>query len=123
MDDNKPSRKKKRVKQPKDVVVPPPVNEEELLPISKMEKINIEQIFAQALTEYRDELPTRRKPSDKEFDHLNSMVEEYLSCFALVGFSLDGDKVCIFNATNAKDESALVDHLRSTFMEIVGNRQ
>jgi len=123
MDEQKPSRKKKSVKHSKDIATPPPNNNEELLPFSKMEKINIEQIFAQALAEYREELPSRKKHSNKEFAYLSSMIEEYLSCFVLVGFSLEGNRVCIFNASNAKDEGALVDHLRSTFTDIVENRQ
>ncbi len=96
--------------------------EEEALPLSKIEKINIEQVFAQALDRYKNELIDRKKDSCKELNHLSSIVEEYLSCFALIGFSLEGDKVCIFNANNARDEGALVDHLRSTFIEIASNR-
>jgi len=114
MDNKKPSRKKK--------TKAPQKNKEELLPISKFERINIEQVFAQAMADYKDELLSKTKRHNKDLSHLSRIVEEYLSCFALVGFSMEGDKVCIFNAQNAKDEGALVDHLRSTFIDIANNR-
>jgi hypothetical protein len=116
MDEKKPSRRGRRKKQTH------PLAEDELLPISKAESININQVFAQALKQYKDELLQRKSVHNKDLGQLNSIVEEYLSCFAIVGFSLQGDKVCIFNANTAKDEGALVDHLRSTFIDIANNR-
>jgi len=126
MDDKKPSRQKKQ-KDKKELpsVTPTPIDsqEEELIPISRAEKINIEQMFAHALHKYKDDIIVDiKKKGEKEFGHLGSMIEEYLSCFVLVGFSLQGEKICILNANNDRDESALVDHLRSTFNDIVTNR-
>lgn len=116
MDEKKPSKRGRRKKQT------PPLQDEDLLPLSKAESINIEQVFAQALKQYKDELTQKKSIRNKDLGHLTSIVEEYLSCFAIVGFSLEGDKVCIFNASTAKDEGALVDHLRSTFIDIANNR-
>ena len=121
MDEKKPSRKKK-VTPPKDIKSAPVSENEELIPLSKIEKINIEKVFAQALDKYKDELLERKKVSNKELSHLGTIVEEYLSCFVIVGFSLEGEKICLFNAQNDRDEGALVDHLRSTFIDIANNR-
>lgn len=124
MDQRKPSKRKKAKSAPKKASVAPPSikKDEELNPLSKAERINIEQVFAQALSKYKDELLNKTKQHNKDLSHLSNMVEEYLSCFALIGYSIEGDKVCVFNAHNAKDEAALVDHLRSTFIDIANNR-
>jgi hypothetical protein len=94
--------------------------EEDTLP--KAEKINIDRLFAQALLRYKNELIFDKKMKIKEMSHLSLIAEEYLSCFALIGYSLQNEKVVVFNTPTAKDEAALVDLLRSTFMDIAGNR-
>lgn len=86
------------------------------------EKININQLFSQALIRYSKESLEDKKDKLKEVGHLASMAEEYLSTFALIGYSLQNEKVVIFNMSNSKDEAALVDLLRATFIELVNNR-
>lgn len=86
------------------------------------EKININQLFSQALVRYNKEKLEDKKDKLKEISHLASMAEEYLSTFALIGYSLQNEKVVIFNMSNSKDEAALVDLLRATFIELVNNR-
>lgn len=89
----------------------------------KAEKINIDNLIAQAFARYKTEyLLNEKKDKFKEITHLASITEEYLSCFSLIGYSFQGEKVCIFNASTSKDEAALVDLLRSTFLEIANNR-
>ena len=90
--------------------------------IPKAEKINIEHLFAQALSRYNKELVADKKNKIKELNHLALIAEEYLSCFALIGYSLQDEKVVIFNTPNSKDEAALVDLLRATFIDIANNR-
>lgn len=97
--------------------------QEEEIPLSLPEQLNIDQVVKQALVRYKgEEIIKDKKEKLKELTHLNSVVEEYLSCFTLIGFTLQGEKVCLFNASNSKDEGALVDLLRSTFLEIANNR-
>lgn len=90
--------------------------------LAKAEKINIDQLFAQALLRYKNDAIVDKKIKIKEMSHLSLIAEEYLSCFALIGYSLQDEKVVVFNMPTAKDEAALVDLLRSTFMDIAGNR-
>ena len=96
----------------------PVINE---IPISKAEKINIERLFEQALVRHKKE-EADKKSKLKEISHLALMAEEYLSCFALIGYSLQNEEVVVFNMSTAKDEAALVDLLRSTFIDIANNR-
>lgn len=95
---------------------------EDANPLSKVEKINIDRLFEQALVRYKQEQLTDKKDKLKEVNHLALIAEEYLSCFALIGYSLQDEKVVIFNMPTSKDEAALIDLLRSTFIEIAQNR-
>ena len=88
----------------------------------KAEQINIERLFAQALTRHKADVFLDKKTKFKEISHLASIAEEYLSCFALIGYSLQDEQVVIFNMPSPKDEAALVDLLRATFIDMVSNR-
>lgn len=91
--------------------------------VATPEQININHVLNQALVRYKNDAAVQDKHHKlKEISHLGNMVEEFLSCFTLIGFTMQGEKVCIFNAKTSKDEGALVDLLRSTFLEIVNNR-
>lgn len=84
---------------------------------------SVERLILQSLARYKKDILTDDKQQKlNELSHLGIMVEEYLSCFTIIGYSLQGEKVCLFNAPTSKDEGALVDLLRSTFLEIVNNR-
>lgn len=90
--------------------------------ISKPEQINIEHLFKEALTRYHTKELENNKNKAKELTHLSLMCEEYLSAYALIGYSLQDEKVVIFNTPTQKDEAALVDLLRATFFQLVQNR-
>jgi hypothetical protein len=97
-------------------------NGEELSPLSKVEQNNIEQTIAQAYSRYRDEIAADKKHKIKELNHFAATAEEYLNCYLLIGFSLQNEKVILQSISNPKDEAALMDLLRSTFMDFLGNR-
>lgn len=97
-------------------------SKQEEVPLSKPEQINIEHLLQQAFLRYKEEHLTDAKHKAKEFSHLGLICEEYLSTYALIGYSLQNEKIVIFNTPTQKDESALVDLLRSTFLEIIQNR-
>ena len=109
----KPTRKKNAVKTDS--------AEQETL-MSKVEQNSIEQLIAQSLLRYKNEQTTDKKIKFKELSHLASICEEYMSTFALIGFSLEDEKVVMLNMSNSKNEAALVDLLRATFIEIISNR-
>jgi len=102
------------------LATPSPTNN--LDPISTFEKVNISNIIADCLKEYKQELDEHKKVTYKEMNHLNLFAQEYLSSYAIIGFTLNDEKVCIINMPTPKDEGALVDLLRSTFIDIANNR-
>jgi hypothetical protein len=104
------------------MATPKKTNKKTVSEIPRAEKINIEQLFAQALARHNKELIADKKSKFKELNHLALIAEEYLSCFALIGYSLQDEKVVIFNTPTSKDEAALVDLLRATFIDIANNR-
>ncbi len=104
------------------MATPKKTNKKAVSEIPRAEKINIEQLFAQALARHNKELIADKKSKLKELNHLALIAEEYLSCFALIGYSLQDEKVVIFNTPTSKDEAALVDLLRATFIDIANNR-
>ena len=90
--------------------------------MSKPEQINVNQLIAHALLRYKNELTVEKKHKMQELSHLALICEEYLSSFALIGYSLQSEKVVMFNMPTPKDEAALVDLLRATFLDIANNR-
>lgn len=91
-------------------------------PISKDSKTEINELFAQALARHKNEIFQDKKQKYKELDHLALITKEYLSCFSLIGYTMQGEQVCIFDANNSRDEAALVDLMRATFLELANNR-
>lgn len=90
--------------------------------LPKAEQINIEQVFAKALKRHYAEELIDKKDKQKELMHLATIVEEYLSCYMLIGYTLQNEQTVIFNANTSKDEAALVDLLRATFVDIASKR-
>lgn len=96
------------------------LNAEDSIPTA--EQININNLVEKALTRYKNATLADKKDKYKELSHLASITEEYLSCFALIGYSLQNEEVVILNTPTPKDESALIDLLRSTFIDIMNGR-
>lgn len=90
--------------------------------VTKAEKANINQLLAQAFYRFKEEEQKDFQVKHKELEHLAKIAEEYLSTFALIGYSLQDEEVVMFNMPTSKDEAALVDLLRSTFIDIISNR-
>jgi hypothetical protein len=99
----------------------PQKNQSEKHPI-KVNQKNLTDLFNHALNRYKEEMQAEKRVKLKEISHLALIAEEFLSSFALIGYSLQDEKVVIFNTPTAKDEAALVDLLRATFVEIASNR-
>lgn len=109
------ARKKKQI-------TPSAAEEENSPDVSKVEQVNIDQLIVQALKRHKDEVAFDKKQKVKEMGHLASLAEEYLNCFLLIGFSVQNEKVVLHSISNSKDEAALMDLLRSTFIDLAGNR-
>lgn len=93
------------------------------IPSSKLtDKDYVNQIIAQALLRYKADQAQDKQIKFEEISHLALIAEEYLSSFVLLGYSLQNEKVVVFNLPTAKDESAMIDLLRTTFLNMVGNQ-
>ena len=90
--------------------------------IPKAEKINIDQLFAQALLRHKNDALVDKKIKVKELHHLSTIAGEYLNCFIMIGYSLQDEKVVLLNMPSPKDEAALIDLLRSTFLDLASDR-
>ena len=93
-----------------------------LKPRLSAEKLDAEELFAKALVRHKKELVQDKKDQIKEMSQLALIAQEYLSSFALIGYSLQDERVVMFNMPSPKDEAALVDLLRATFIDIANNR-
>lgn len=99
------------------------VVDQDLVYVSSPEQVDVDKLINQVLARYKnDSILNDKKEKIKEVSYLGSIIEEYLSCFTLIGYTIEGEKICIFNAKTSKDEAALVDLLRATFIEVVSNR-
>lgn len=94
----------------------------EKIKLTNLDLLNIDQLYKQIENRYKDSILLDRRVKYKEMNHLASIAEEYLSCSLIIGYSMEGEKVCILNAQNSKDEAAVADLLRSTFLDMTSNR-
>jgi len=86
------------------------------------EDLFTKELIEQALSRHKRDDLIDRKRNFKEVGHLALIAEEYLSSFALIGYSLQNEKVVVINMPTPKDEAALVDLLRATFVDLASNR-
>lgn len=102
-DDNKPKRgprKRRTSKTESDKDKKPKTDSEEIKDAYK-EKIR------QALQENLDEYLKERNLNKKQISSINSFIEEHLSCFVLLGYTVDGDPVSLVNSPTQKDSDSL----------------
>lgn len=86
------------------------------------EQVKLQKMLLQALTRFKKESDDTHKQQVQEMSHLSVIAQEYLSSFLVLGYDMNDEKVSILYAPSAKDEAAVVDLLRSTFMDIASNR-
>ena len=60
-----------------------------------------------ALALQLDDYLKNRTLSQKQISTINSFIEEHLSCFVLLGYTVDGDPVSLLNANTQKDSDSL----------------
>lgn len=60
-----------------------------------------------ALQRNLDEYAKERNLSQKQITVINSFVEEHLSCFIILGYTVDGNPVTLVNANTPKDSDSL----------------
>jgi hypothetical protein len=84
---------------------------------------DVESLLKNASLAYHENVRKAFSESKQDMTQLASIVEEYMSSFALIGFSMTDEKVVMLNMPTPKDESALVELLRLTMVDLFNNRQ
>ena len=96
--DDKSSKKKKPTRSRRKKVEPENVpGDDEYL------KKQITEALQAKLTDY----VKRKNLSQKQVTVLNSFIEEHLSCFILLGYTVDGNTLTVVNASTQKDSDSL----------------
>lgn len=89
------------------------------LPVFKNDNVlQIEDLIKQAFLRFYNTAYTD-KAKAKDLDHLNLIMEEYLKCYMVLGYDLNGEKICVMNAHSSSEKDALIEHLRSTLVGIL----
>lgn len=79
----------------------------------------VEDVIKQAFMRFYDKTSTRAA-QNLEIKHLDSVITEYLDNFILLGYDVTGQKVSIIHATSQYGKDALIEHLRTTLLNIIG---
>jgi hypothetical protein len=59
----------------------------------------------------------------KDLVHLDNIAQEFLKTFIILGYDITGEKVHILHAETPHDRDALVEHLRTTLINILNNNE
>ena len=91
--------------------------------IDPLEKnLHVEDVIKQAFLRFYDNASVKSSKV-KDLEHLDHIAEEYLKSYMILGYDLNGEKVSIMHAENPHDRDALVEHLRTTLLNIIGNNE
>jgi hypothetical protein len=95
-------------------------NKTPLVPVDRVQdqSKNLEQAIAKAFKRFYSESVSKQNKI-KDLKHLDTIVAEYLQSFMILGYDINGEKICISHASTPAARDALIEHLRSTFISIM----
>lgn len=70
------------------------------------------------------EIIQRQKKQDREaseYKTLENITTEFLKSFIIIGYTLKGEKIIIGHANSQQENDSLIENLRQTFFNIVGD--
>ena len=97
-DDNQPKKKVSKSKKP---------DKNELVDESEAEEKIFRNKIKAAIEANLSEYASKKNLSQKQICVINSFIEEHLSCFVLLGYSVKGEPVSLINAPTQQDSDAL----------------
>lgn len=59
----------------------------------------------------------------KDLVHLDNIAQEFLKAFIILGYDINGEKVHILHANTPHDKDALIEHLRTSLINILNNNE
>lgn len=113
-----PSKKKKTLSQKKDAVKS--ADKLNLKDESSINSPQISEIISQAFKRFYA-VSIKKQNKVRDLQHLDVIVAEYLQTFMILGYDINGEKICISHASTPAARDALIEHLRSTFLGIMNN--
>jgi hypothetical protein len=113
-----PSKKKKTLSQKKDAVKS--ADKLNLKDGSSINSPQISEIISQAFKRFYA-VSVKKQNKVRDLQHLDVIVAEYLQTFMILGYDINGEKICISHASTPAARDALIEHLRSTFLGIMNN--
>jgi hypothetical protein len=78
----------------------------------------IDEIISQAFTRFYT-ASLNKQSKIRDLQNLDVVVAEFLQTFMILGYDINGEKVCITHASTPAARDALVEHLRCTFLSIM----
>jgi hypothetical protein len=80
--------------------------------------LQVEEVIKQAFMRFYDNVNIKQEKI-KDLEHLDHIAEEYLQSYMILGYDFNGEKIVITHADNPHDRDALIEHLRTTLLNIV----
>lgn len=136
VDNTNPAPKRPRVHKSKKIVIstdiqpvlpspPTPVPQPNVSP-AEIEAIQVPPELLKLLEQklgdgIKQEMERKKRQSIDDYKPLEAMVSEYLKSFLLIGYGINGEKIFIGHAKTAEEHDSLVEHLRQTFINVIGN--
>ena len=91
--------------------------------VSVEEKVDVpayvHDAIKQAFLRYYDKVDLKRS-QNYDLTHIDSILTEYLDNFILLGFDVMGNKVTLTHSNSHCGKDALIEHLRSTLIQMLG---
>lgn len=100
-DDKSPKKRNTKKDTPKKPVTRKKASKEDQVDDSTRKKITA------ALRANLDEYARKKDLTQKQAAVINSFIEEHLSCFVLLGYTVGGEPVTVINAVTQKDSDSL----------------
>ena len=76
-------------------------------PVPSNDESELKQQIQEALAANLSDFVKKKNLSQKQVTVLNSFIEEHLSCFILLGYTVDGNTLTVVNASSQKDSDSL----------------
>ncbi len=93
------------------------ISNSDVLPEALLKQINT--FLEKEVALQQNEKINRIKEKIADFAPLEAILKEWLKSFLVIGYTLEGQKFYMGSAKNQQENDALIEHMRSTFFNII----
>ncbi len=79
----------------------------------------VQDAIKQAFLRYYDKVELKQSQT-YDLTHIDNILSEYLDNYILLGFDVTGSKVSLTHSNSHCGKDALVEHLRTTLLQMLG---